>query len=183
MRDWGFLPSPDDLQAVSAAARLYRDHCASFPRLPTRAAFDGSIDDVHTLHYLDYEGIAPHGAGIESAALVCGEVLRRAAGLEWVISYRGDWFVATGEDVPYEIAICPLARLHEIECGRHRGAGMYMWFIQKAAFDCLLVLDGEAERKTRELIEPNASYLAYVDRTMERLRCPDSQARPEQRRR
>src|SRR4051812_24342745 len=109
MRDWGFPPSPDDLEAVSAAAKLYRDHCASL-RLPTLAAFDGSIDDVRTLDYLRYEGIDPRGAGIESAALVCGEVLRRAAGLEWVISYRGDWFVATGEDSPYDIAICPLAR-------------------------------------------------------------------------
>jgi hypothetical protein len=184
MRDWGFPPSPDDLKAITAAAKLYRDHCASLQH-PIEAAFDGSIDDVHTLDYLKYEGICPRGAGIESAAMVCGEVLRRAAGLEWVISYRGDWFVASGEDALHDIAICPLARLHELECSWHRGAGagMYTWFIQNAALDCLPLLGGEEERRVRDLLEDGNSYLEYVERALERLRCPSPPARPKKRRR
>lgn len=166
MRDWGFLPSAQDLEAVSAAARLYRDHCASF-RLPTRAAFDGSIDDVATLDYLGYEGIGPRGAGIEISALICGEVLRRAAGFEWVISYRGDWFVATPDEHWPAIAICPLARLHEMECGG-RGSGMHMRFLQEAAFDCLLYCEPDAEPRLRALLA-GGDYLASVARTLGRL--------------
>ncbi len=164
MRHWGFPASPAELEAVAAAARLYRDHCASLP-LPTRAAFDGTIDDVRTLDYLAYEGLDPREAGIESAALVCGEVLRRAAGLEWWISYRGDWFVASPEDSSH---VCPLARLHELECGRRRGgaAGTYLWCIQEAAFDCLPFLEGEAERRTRELLEGGGDYLDFVERVL-----------------
>ncbi len=169
MRDWGFLASSDDLEAVSAAAKLYRDHCAPL-QLPTRAAFDGSIDDAHTLDYLGYEGISPRGTGIESAALVCGEVLRRALGLEWVISYRGDWFVASSDEATWNIAICPLARLHELECGGRARGCMYTWFVEEAAFDCLLRVAGEEERKARELIEPGGSYLTYLERALERLR-------------
>jgi hypothetical protein len=168
MRNWGFPPSPDDLAAVPAAAKLYRDRWAAI-RPPFPAAFDGSMADVCALDYLDYEGIDVPGGGIEAAAIVCGEVLRRAAGLEWIISYRGDWFVASGDASSPAIAICPLARLHEIECDGRRGGGVYTWFIQEAAFDCLLLLDGEEERRTRELLESDRDYLEAVERTLERL--------------
>src|SRR5262249_49428509 len=113
MRNWGFLASPDDLKSVEAAAELYRDRWASI-RAPFPAAFDGSMADGCALEYMAYEGILLPGGGIEPASLVCGEVLRRALTLEWVISYRGDWFVASREEAIHEIAICPIARLHEI---------------------------------------------------------------------
>jgi hypothetical protein len=182
MRDWGFSPSPDDLRTVAAAAKLYRDRWASI-RPPFPAAFDGSMSDVRALDYMAYEGIDVPGGGIEPAAMVCGEALRRAAGLEWVISYRGDWFVASGDMALRDIAICPLARLHEIECGGRRGAGMYTWFIQKAAFDCLLLLEAEEERMARELLESGGNYLEYVERTLGQLRRPSPTARPKKRHR
>ena len=72
MRDWGFLPSPDDLMIVAAAAKLYRDRWASI-RSPFPAAFDGSIDDVGAIDYMNDEGIDVPGGGIETAAIVCGE--------------------------------------------------------------------------------------------------------------
>ncbi|HWE36326.1 MAG TPA: hypothetical protein VG406_07110 [Isosphaeraceae bacterium] len=180
--EWGFSPTPDQLAAVMAAARLYRDRWASI-RPPFPAAFDGSLADVRALDYLGYESIDVPGGGIEPAAMVCGEVLRRAADLEWVISYRGDWFVASGDEALRAIAICPLARLHEIECGGRPGAGMYTWFIQKAAFDCLLLLEGEEERGARELLEDGGDYLESVERTLERLRRPSPPSRPKKRHR
>ncbi len=181
MRDWGFPPSPDDLAAVAAAATLYRDHWASI-RPPFPAVFDGSITDIEALDYMAYESVEPPGGGIEPAAMVCGEVLRLAAGLEWVISYRGDWFVASGEDAFHDIAICPLARLHELEC-RWRGVTeMHTRFIQQAAFDCLLFLEGEEERRVREIIESSGRYLESVERTLQRLRRIDPSARHGKRR-
>jgi hypothetical protein len=182
MRDWVFSASPDDLKAVTAAAKLFRDCWASI-RPPFPAAFDGAMADVCALDYMNYESIDVPGGGIEPAALMCGEVLRRTVSLEWVISYRGDWFVASGAEALHDIAICPLARLHEIECGGRRGAGMYTWFTQRAAFDCLLLLDAEEERGARELLESGGGYLEYVERTLDRLRRTSPPARPKKRHR
>jgi hypothetical protein len=180
MRDWGFTPSAEDLAAVAAAAKLYRDHWASI-RPPFPAAFDGSMADVRALDYMAYEGIDVPGGGIEPAAMVCGEVLRRAAGLEWVISYRGDWFVASSDDALHDIAICPLARLHEFECGGRRGSAMHLWFIQQAAFDCLLFLGDEVVPQVREVFESHGAYVDSVERTLERLRRISPSARSSKR--
>jgi hypothetical protein len=172
MRVWGFLPSPEELGAVTAAANAFRERWASI-RPPFPAAFDGTLTDIRALDYMNYEGIDFPQGGIEPAALVCGEVLRRAAGLEWVISYRGDWFVASPEDREPTIAICPLARLHEIECGGGpRGYGMYTWFIEKAAFDCLLGCEPESERALRALLKSRDDYLGHVERTLEQIGRP-----------
>jgi hypothetical protein len=173
MRDWGFVPGPEELAAVRAAADAFRARWESI-RPPFHAAFDGSLTDIHALDFMTYEGINLPPGGIESAALVCGEVLRRAADLEWVISYRGDWFVASPELRDPNIAICPFARLHEIECGGPRGSGMYAWFIQKAAFDCLLRGETGTEREPalRALMEDAESYLGRVEWLLDRLGRP-----------
>jgi hypothetical protein len=169
MREWGFLPSPEDLGAVTAAANAFREMWASI-RSPFPAAFDGTMADIRALDYMDYEGIDFPRGGIEAAALVCGEVLRRAAGLEWVVSYRGDWFVASPEGREPAIAICPLARLHEIECGgRPRGYGMHRWFIERAAFDCALGYEAEAEPAVLALIEDGGDFLGRVGRTLQQV--------------
>jgi hypothetical protein len=171
MRDWGFVPGPEELAAVRAAADAFRARWESI-QPPFPAAFDGSLADIDALDYMRYEGIDFPPGGIESAALVCGEVLRRAADLEWVITYRGDWFVASPEDRYPTIAICPLARLHEIECGRLRGNGMYTWFIQQSAFDCLLHGEMERELALRALMEDAESYLGRVEWLLDRVRRP-----------
>src|ERR671912_792242 len=86
MREWGYPVPPEELVAVSEAADAFRKLWASI-RPPWPHAFDGTVNDVRAIDYLDYEGINFPKCGIEGAALVCGEVLRRAAGLEWVTSY------------------------------------------------------------------------------------------------
>ena len=135
---WGSHPSPQELETVTATLQAFRERWASI-RPPFPAAFDGTIADVHALDYMDYEGIGFARAGIKGAGMVCGEVIRREAGLVWVISDRGDWFIAShAEDWP-AIAICPLARLHEIKCGGVPQFGKHFWLVQKAAIDCLLL--------------------------------------------
>jgi hypothetical protein len=169
MRNWGFLPSPGELAKVTAALQSFRERWASI-RPPFPAAFDGTIADVHALDYMNYEGINFPLAGIEGSALVCGEVVRRAAGLEWVISYRGDWFIASPEESWPTVALCPLARLHEIECGGAPQFGMHLWFVQKAAFECLLLCGPERQPIIRELLDGDGDYLEWVEKTLESLR-------------
>jgi len=169
MRNWGFVPSAQDLVAVTATLQSFRERWASIRR-PFPAEFDGKIADVHALDYMEYEGIAFPGPGIEGSAMVCGEVIRRAADLEWVISYRGDWFVASREESWRTIAICPLARMHEIECGGAPQFGKHLWFVQRAAVECLLLCGPEREPMFRKLLDEGGDYLDRLEKTMETLR-------------
>jgi hypothetical protein len=168
MRNWGTLPSPQKLVAVTATLQSFRDRWVSI-RPPFHAAFDGTIADVHALDYMDYEGIGFPQTGIEGAAMVCGEVVRRAAGLEWVIGDRSDWFVASRAEEWPAIAICPLARLHEIKCSGVPQFGKHLWLVQKAAFECLLFCAPEREPMIRELLECPGDYLEHMARTLEAM--------------
>jgi hypothetical protein len=168
MRNWGFLPSPQELLLVTATLQALRERWASI-RAPFPVAFDGTIADVRALDYMDYEGIDIPQAGIESSAMVCGEVIRRAAGLEWVISYRGDWFVASHEEDWPAVAICPLARLHEIECGGVPQFGKHLWFVQQAACECLSFCGPEREPMIREILDGGSEYLERLETMLEVL--------------
>ena len=169
MQDWGFAPSEKELEAVQVAATAFRDKWASI-KPPFPAVFDGTIADVHALDYMEYEGIGFPQGGIEAAAIVCGEVIRKAASLKWVISYRGDWFVASEGETYAAIAICPLARLHEIECGGAPQFGKYRWFLERAAFECLLAGDPAREPFIRKLLKADGEYVERVERTLLALR-------------
>lgn len=168
MSQWCFRPSPEQLAAVTAAQEAFRAKCASI-RLPFGAEFDGTIEDVHAVDYMEYEGLDFPACGLEAAAFVCGEVLRRAAGLEWVISYRDGWFVASENEARSPVVICPLARLHELECSGVPQFGKHLWFLQEAAFECLLRCGPERETTIRELLDDEGEYLDYVKRTLEAL--------------
>ena len=80
MRDWGFVPSAAELAVVKDAQAAFSERWESI-RPPFQARFNGGIDDVRALDYMDYEGIEFPAPGLERAALVCGEVVlaRRAS--------------------------------------------------------------------------------------------------------
>lgn len=171
MRYWGYSAPPDELTKVTAAADAFRLYWDSI-RPPFPAHFDGTVDDVRALDYLTYEGLGYGKAGIAEAALVCGEVVRKAASLEWAISYRDEWMVATPEDDFPSFAFCPLARLHECECGAGVQFGRHMWVVEQAAFECLLVAGREAEDDIRALLARGAGWRQMVTRTLEALGQP-----------
>jgi hypothetical protein len=173
MRDWGYLPSPSELEAVTTAQKAFRDRCES-KQLPYSIAFDGSIDDVDALDYMVYENIQFPSPALENSAFVCGEVVRRAAALEWVISYRGDWLIASPEESFSSIAICPLARLHELECaGGPARAVKHLWFVQQAVLECLLPCGPEREPMIRELLQDGGEFVSHLQSSLERLQNPD----------
>jgi hypothetical protein len=182
MRHWGFAPSPAELAAVKAAQDAFRDRWESI-RPPFPVAFDGTIEEVHAIDYMDYESIEFPHPRLEISALVCGEVVRRAAGLEWVISYRGDWFIAPPEDSIASVAICPLARLHELECGGLPRSARHLWFVQKAALECLLECGPDREPMIRKLLEGRDYYLDHLQNSLERLQSPNRSAQHNTRKR
>jgi hypothetical protein len=169
MRAWGYTPSSDDLVALDNAKAAFREKWASI-RPPFPAAFDGTITDVRAIDYLQYEGITFPPCGAEGAALVCGEVVRRVAALEWVIAYTGDWFVATAEDEWPSIAICPVDRLYELEFSGTPQFGRYKAFVARAAMDCLPYPSAKTESALRELVQLDEEYVARLERLVAQLR-------------
>jgi hypothetical protein len=165
MRHWGFPVPPEELAAVDEAADAFRTLWASI-RPPWPHAFDGTVNDVRAIDYLHYEGIRFPTCGIDEAALVCGEVLRRAARLEWVCSHRGDWFVASPEDDWPAIAICPVVRVHEVQFADTPQFGRFMWFLSRAALDCLPSANTDAEVELRKLISFGEEYIQDLERTL-----------------
>lgn len=146
---------------VEQATAAFSDLWASI-RPPWPHTFDGTVNDVRAIDYLHYGGIAFPKCGIEGAALVCGEVLRRAAVLEWVCSYRGDWYIASPEGNWPAIAICPIVRVHELEFAGTPQFGRFMRFFSRAALDCLAFAIPESEAALRVI-------LAFAEEDVESL--------------
>ena len=161
--DWLFPLPPDDAAQIGAATAAFRDLWASI-RPPWPHAFDGTLADVRAIDYLHYEGITFPPCGIEGAALVCGEVLRRAAGLRWMSSYRGDWFVASDE-----VAVCPVVRVQEIYFTGTPQFGRFSWFLARAAVDCLPFTDGATQEAVRQLVLDDEDFVHDFKLTVARL--------------
>lgn len=175
MRKWGQSVPADELVIVEQAIAAFRDLWTSICP-PWFHVFDGTVKDVRAIDYLEYEQIEFPSCGVEGAALVCGEVLRRAARLEWVRSHRGDWFVASAEDEWPGVAICPLVRVHEVQFGGTPQFGRFMWFLSRSALDCLaLAPDLETEADLRELVTVDADYVRGLESAIVNLRRPAEQ--------
>ncbi len=127
--------------------------------------FDGTYEDVRAIDYLDYEGVAFPDCGIEGAALVCGEVLRRAANLQWKSDYCGDWYITSS----YGIAICPVTRVHEFFYAGIPQFGKFLWFVSQAALDCLRFIDSEHQQILYGFILENEDFVHGLDLTLKAL--------------
>lgn len=169
MRQWGFKVPADELVEVDHAIAAFRDLWASI-RPPWPHAFDGTANDVRALDYIHYEGIPLPNCGIDGAALVCGEVLRKAAQLEWVRSHRGDWYVATSEDKWPAIAICPIVRVHELWFSGTPQFGRFTQFVSRAALDCFPYASPETEVALRELLKLGDEDIDSLERTIKTWR-------------
>lgn len=89
------FPMPEaELAAIDRAAQAFRERWASIQSPPWPAAFDFTLTDVHTIDYMEYERIAFPECGTDGAVIICAEVVRRAAQLQWFMSYRGEWILA-----------------------------------------------------------------------------------------
>lgn len=177
---WWYGVPPEELSAVANAIEQFRRLWTSI-RPPWPHAFDGTAKDVRAVDYLQYEGIGFPECGIEGATLVCGEVLRRAAGLQWVKSYRGDWLLVADDGIA-RLVINPLARVEEIEFARVPPDGRFSWFIVRAAVDCFPWARPEAQADLRSLVsELDDGELDDMEARLQKLRMANQKAKLDRR--
>ncbi len=166
MNDRVYSPSKEDLAKVASAQAEFREHWASFKAMPFAAPFDGTITDVEAIDYLQYEGLGLPACGVDGAALVSGEVSRRAAGMKWMIDHRGHWLLV---DCQWpRVVIDPLARILELEIADEPQFEKYETFLLRAVTDYFLQFKPEHRAAVRELIEP--AHFERMDRTLSALR-------------
>ena len=176
MRSWGFLPSPQELEAFTAPLEAFREKWSSI-NAPFPAFFDGQLVDVRALDYVNYEGIDFPGASVEA----------RRDGLRRSHSPRGwpgvgDQLSRLGSSLRTRKAYPPSRSAPWLVCTSSNAAGpqfgKHLWLVQQAAFECLLICDRGQEPSIRALLDGNAEYLERVDKTLEALRNPHPHVPP-----
>lgn len=136
------FPMPEaELVALERAASAFRE-AWRVKSPPFAAAFDFTRRDVEAIDYMDYEGLTFPECGTDGAVLIVAEVVRRAAGVGWFMSYRGEWVLAERGDFG-GVAVSPRARFHEYECGRGTQDGNYLNLMAELALECLGAEGGE----------------------------------------
>ena len=107
----------EELAAIGRAAAAFREKWARVQNPSWPAAFNFTLNDVETIDYMEYEGLTFPDCGTDGAVLIVAEVVRRAAQMQWCMSYRGEW-ILTDSDNASRCAVAPRARFHEYGCGR-----------------------------------------------------------------
>ena len=133
----------DQLLEVRLACEEFRVHWGKFDAMPYQPTFDGVLDDIWALDYLEYEGLGFPSGGDEAATLVWGNVLVRQVGFVWVNSHQGDLLLSWGGPgrYPRGPAIWPYARVREAEVGARPQFDRFAWLTQRVIAGCLTGCD------------------------------------------
>jgi hypothetical protein len=152
MRDWFYEASAKDLAAVQQAQAEFRKLWSQMQHPPFAAAFTGEATEIRAMDYLHYEGFADPPCDTEGAALVWGEVLRQAADMHWVMSYRGDLMLASTDE---DTVIWPFPRAFEVRRRSIPQFDKYQWAMEQAIVELILcVVPDETKHRLFSLIPP-----------------------------
>jgi hypothetical protein len=160
------FPMPEaELVAIGRAACAFREAWGRVTSPPFAAAFDFTRRDVEAIDYMDYEGLAFPECGTDGAVLIVAEVVRRAAGVGWFMSYRGEWVLAEKGDFG-GVAVAPRARFHEYECGRGTQDGNYLDLMAELALECVGAEGGEG---VLALFPEGSEYFERLRKRLDRM--------------
>lgn len=160
-------PMPEEqLSAIDRAAAAFREQWARIKSPPWAAAFDFTLRDVETIDYMEYEGLKFPDCGTDGAVLIVAEVVRRAAGIHWYMSYRGEWILADRNNFG-GFAVAPRARFHEYECGRGTQFDNYLNLMAELALECVWAEHGEG---LLALFPQGSEYFDLVQKKLDRIR-------------
>ncbi len=128
-------PSGSELEGLRAAVSEFKAHWKSFSTL-WHCTFEGTVEDIRALDYLDYEGIGYPGSGVAGAALVWGNVLEKSGPFRWLIDDCLGSLVLVPASGFSEIVIWPFGRVYEIQNG-YTQFGKYRWLLEEVVVHCL----------------------------------------------
>ena len=124
------------LSEVQRALDEFRAHWQSFKAMPQLGGFTGTLEDVHALDYLDYEGLGYPTSGISGASLVWGKVLACQLEISWVTDSDGHLLLK--HDVPgSRITVWPYARVLEVQERSLPQFEKYAWILEAVVRDYL----------------------------------------------
>jgi hypothetical protein len=125
-----------ELLSVRSALDEFRAYWASLRAMPSGGSFSGTLEDVHDLDYLDYEGLGYPSCGIHGAALVWGNVLACQMEMSWVTDSEGHLLLK--HDVPgSRFTVWPYARVLEVQERSLPQFEKYAWILDVVVRDCL----------------------------------------------
>lgn len=124
------------LSEVQKALDEFRAHWHSFSSKPLFGGFNGTLEDVRALDYLDYEGLGYPPSGISGASLVWGNVLACHLAMSWVTDSDGHLLLR--HDVPGSyITVWPYARVLEVQERSQPQFQKYAWILKGVIRDLL----------------------------------------------
>ena len=115
---------------------------------------------------MEYEGLKFPDCATDGAVLIVAEVVRRAAGIQWYMSYRGEWILAEPNDLG-RFAVAPRARFHEYECGRGTQFDNYLNLMAELALECIWANHGEG---LVALFPQGSEYFDLLQKKLDRIR-------------
>lgn len=137
---WQQPATQDQLLRVMLACDEFRRYWSKFRAMPFAPSFEGEMDDLAAINYLEYEGLGFPKGDLEMVALVWGQVLARQLGLDWVSSPFGDLMLGQlSIDPVFDVAVSiwPYARVLELECGGSPQFGRFSWLTRRTIAGCL----------------------------------------------
>ena len=162
--------NPNELESVHNALAEFRARWETI-RAPFSCLFDGSLDDIRALDFLDYEGLPYPACGESGAALVWGNVVASQTPFRWFFDDELGGLVLRPPEEPF--VIWPFGRVYESLRSGEPQFGKYRWLFDWVLVHCVghRLLDLEEERRLVALLateEPGT--IRFIERTMERLR-------------
>jgi hypothetical protein len=159
-----------ELQAVRAAQDEFRAHWASIrPIFP--CSFEGTIDDIDALDYLDYEGLSYPSSGQVGAALVWGNVVASQLPFRWSFDDEIGGLILQSHE--RELTIWPFGRVYESQRSAETQFAKYRRLLEWVVLQSLglNLLDEDDKPRLLGLLEDDDSGLASsVEYALERLR-------------
>ena len=134
--------TPDQLQPVRDALEEFRAYWKSLRAMPGEGRFDGSLDDLFSLDYMDYE-VGFSASDEAGSALVWGNVVATQTLYRWHLHEETGNLLLAAEGMP---TIWPHGRVYEGFRG-HRID--FRWLFEEVVLLCLGYGLGEPEDRPR----------------------------------
>ena len=132
-------------------------------------AFEGTIDDIEALDYLDYEGLGYPASGLAGAALVWGNVVARHLPFVW--AFDDDLAGLVLHDPGRALTVWPLGRVFESQRSFETQFDKYRWLLAGVVLQCMPrpPVEDDRPRLLRFLGKDDAGLIPYLEYALKQM--------------